>query len=73
MAQKLDKDTQLIVVIGVLVIQAILFGASILYFRKKENDSLYTLFRLEDRINQLELQMREKRSGKPPSQVEPAK
>lgn len=54
MARDADRDARLIIVMVLLVLLVVLNAALILYFRKKENDSLETLFRLQDRINQLE-------------------
>lgn len=60
MAQQLDKDTRLIVVIGILVAQVFLIGSMLWYFRKKENDTLNTLFLLQERVDQIELQIHHK-------------
>jgi LPXTG-motif cell wall-anchored protein len=65
MAQELDRDTRLIVVIGILIVIVVLIGALLLYFRKKENDTLHTLFRLEDRINQLEINLQKNNPNLP--------
>ncbi len=64
MTQALDKDTRMIIIIGILVAQVVLIGALLFYFRKKENDTLNTLFQLQERIDQVELQLRRKQQVK---------
>jgi type II secretory pathway component PulK len=54
MPRDADRDARLIIVMVLLILLVVLNAALILYFRKKENDSLETLFRMQDRINQLE-------------------
>ncbi len=61
----LDTDTRLVVVICILIVMVILIGSTIFYFRKKENDTLDVLFRLEDRINKIELYLQKQQGGKP--------
>ena len=61
----LDTDTRLVVVIAILIVMVILIGSTIFYFRKKENDTLDILFRLEDRINRIEMFMQKQQGGKP--------
>lgn len=64
MTQALDKDTRMIIIIGILVAQVVLIGALLFYFRKKENDTLNTLFQLQERLDQVELQLRRKQQVK---------
>lgn len=59
MTAGLDRDTRLIVIIAILIVIIVLMGAMMFYFRKKENDALYTLFRLEERMFQMERQLNE--------------
>jgi regulatory protein YycI of two-component signal transduction system YycFG len=61
MAQGLDKDTRLVIIVVILIVQIVLIGALVFYFRKKENDTLYTLFQLQDRLNKLEFTIQKKR------------
>ena len=60
MAQGLDRDTRLVVMMVILLIILVMIAAMLLYFRKKENDALYTLFRLEDRVNTIEMRLQER-------------
>ena len=62
----MDKDTRLVVIIAILIVIVLLIGGMMFYFRKKENDALFTLFRLEDRINQIERKLQDMHQGKPP-------
>lgn len=71
MAQQLDRDTRIIVVIGILVAQVILIGALLMYFRKKENDTLNTLFQLQERIDQIEIQLHHRTATKTEPGPEP--
>lgn len=64
MAQQLDRDTRIIVVIAILVAQVVLIGALLFYFRKKENDTLNTLFLLQERIDSIELQLHHRSNSK---------
>jgi LPXTG-motif cell wall-anchored protein len=70
MAQALDRDTRIIVIIGILVAQVVLIGALLFYFRKKENDTLNTLFQLQERLDQVEIQLHRRHQTK--SDVSPA-
>lgn len=54
MAHYLDKDTRLLIVAIISIVQIALVGALILYFRKKENDTLNTVFNMQDRLRNLE-------------------
>jgi len=69
MASGLDRDTRLVVVMAILIIILVMIGAMLFYFRKKENDALYTLFRLEDRMNALELRLQQQGIIKEPVQA----
>jgi hypothetical protein len=60
MGQQIDKDTRTIIVIGLLIVQSVFVLALVWYFRKKENDTLNTLFQMQERIDQIELRLQEK-------------
>lgn len=71
MALQLDRDTRILVVIGILIAQVVLIFSLLMYFRKKENDTLLTLFQMQERINQLEMAVNKKNPPKTEPELAP--
>ena len=61
MSRELDMDTRLHVVMVVLIALVVLLGSLVFYFRKKANDTLFNIFRLEDRINTMDIEIQQLR------------
>lgn len=66
MRDSIDQDRRFVILIILIAIIFLVQGAFLFYFRKKENDSLHTLFQIDQRLNMIEQALRTQREPSEP-------